>query len=115
MLLDDNIHVELINMGKKNGKDSAESVVSEIVSTGKATDYRANGHSQKTQNNVDYHKYLSGKEVLKALNGNDVVFAHGKGFLFQIKAKADIKRMHSVVITWRHQKNRRNAKNTPDS
>ena len=45
--LDDKIHAELINMGKKAGKDSAEAVVAEIVSTGKATGYRASEHSQK--------------------------------------------------------------------
>ena len=45
--LDDRIHAELINMGNKAGKDSAESLVSEIVSTGKATGYRASEHSQK--------------------------------------------------------------------
>ena len=110
--LDDKIHAELINMGKKAGKDSAEAVVAEIVSTGKATGYRASEHSQKTQDKVDYHKYPSGKEVMKALNGNDVIFADSKGVLFQIKKKSDIDRVHSVVITWRHQKNRRNGEKT---
>ena len=40
---------------------------------------------EKTQNKADYHKYPSGKEVMKALNGNDVIFADSKGVLFQIK------------------------------
>ena len=107
--LDDKIHAELINMGNNAGKDSAESLVSEIVSTGKATGYRASEHSQKTKDKVDYHQYPSGKEIMKSLNGNDVVFADSKGVLFQIKKKSDIKRVHSVVITWKHQKNRRNG------
>ena len=110
--LDDKIHAELIDMGNKAGKDSAESLVSEIVSTGKATGYRASEHSQKTQDKVDYHQYPSGKEIMKSLNGNDVVFADSKGVLFQIKRKSDIKRVHSVVITWKHQKNRRNGEKT---
>ena len=110
--LDDKIHTELIDMGNKAGKDSAESLVSEIVSTGKATGYRASEHSQKTQDKVDYHQYPSGKEIMKSLNGNDVVFADSKGVLFQIKRKSDIKRVHSVVITWKHQKNRRNGEKT---
>ena len=110
--LDDKIHAELIDMGNKAGKDSAESLVSEIVSTGKATGYRASEHSQKTQDKVDYHQYPSGKEIMKSLNGNDVVFADSKGVLFQIKKKSDIKRVHSVVITWKHQKNRRNGEKT---
>ena len=75
-----------------------------IVSTGKATGYNASAHSQRTQANVDCHHYPSGKETMKSLNGNDIAFADKKGVLFQIKKKADIKRVHSVVITWRHQK-----------
>ena len=110
--LDDRIHAELINMGNKAGKDSAESLVSEIVSTGKATGYRASEHSQKTQDKVDYHQYPSGKEIMKSLNGNDVIFADSKGILFQVKKKSDINRVHSVVLTWKHQKNRRNGEKT---
>ena len=91
-------------MGKDSGVDSAKAVVSNIVSTGKSTGYRASEYSQKTQKKVDYYKYPSGKEVMTALNGNDVAFADSKGILFQIKNKKDIKRVHSVVITWRHQK-----------
>ena len=90
-------------MGKESGVDSAEAVVSIIVSTGKSTaGYRASEYSQKTQKKVDYYKYPSGKEVMTTLNGNDVVFADSKGILFQIKNKKDIERVHSVVITWRH-------------
>ena len=85
--LDDKIHAELINMGKKAGRDSAEAVVSNIVSTGKSTGYRASEYSQNTQKKVDYHKYPSGKEVMKSLNGNDVVFADINGVLFQVKTK----------------------------
>jgi len=70
--LDDKIHAELVRMGKDSGVDSAEAVVSNIVSTGKSTGYRASEHSQKTQKKVDYYKYPSGKEVMTALNGNDV-------------------------------------------
>jgi len=107
--LDDKIHAELITMGKKAGRDSAEAVVANIVSTGKSTGYRASEYSQNTQKKVDYHKYPSGKEVMKSLNGNDVIFADNKGVLFQVKTRKDIKRVHSVVITWRHTKNRRNG------
>jgi len=85
--LDDKIHAELITMGKKAGRDSAEAVVANIVSTGKSTGYRASEYSQNTQKKVDYHKYPSGKEVMKSLNGNDVIFADNKGVLFQVKTK----------------------------
>ena len=46
--LDDRIHAELVRMGKESGVlDSAEAVVSNIVSTGKSTGYRASEYSQK--------------------------------------------------------------------
>ena len=70
-------------MCNKASKDSAESVVSEIVSTGKSTGYRASEHSKNTQDKVDYHRYPSGKEVMKALNGNDMAFADKKVFYFK--------------------------------
>ena len=68
---------------------------------------------KKTQDKVDYHHYPSGKEVMKALNGNDIAFADKKGVLFQVKTKKDIKRVHSVVITWRHQKKQKKRRENP--
>ena len=91
-------------MGKDSDVDSAETAVSHIASTGKSAGYRVSEYSQKTQKKVDYYKYPSGKEVMTALNGNDEVFADSKYILIQNKNKQDIKRVHSVVITWRHQK-----------
>ena len=44
---DNRIHAELVHMGKESGVDSAEAVVSNIVSTGKSTGYRASEYSQK--------------------------------------------------------------------
>ena len=63
--LDDEIHAELVRMGKDSDVDSAEAVVSKIVSTGKSTGYSASEYSQKTQKKVDYYKYPSGKEVMQ--------------------------------------------------
>ena len=37
--LDNNFHAELVRMGKGSGVDSAEAVMSNIVSTGKSTGY----------------------------------------------------------------------------
>ena len=46
---------------------------------------------------------------MKAINGLDVVFSDEDGKIFQVKKKADLKRIHAVVITRRHQKNRQNG------
>jgi hypothetical protein len=50
---------------------------------------------------------------MKSLNGNDVVFADINGVLFQVKTKKDIKRVHSVVITWRHKKKQEEWRKKP--
>ena len=61
--LDDRIHAELVRMGKDSRVDSAEAVVSNIVSTGKSIGYRA----------IEYPEYLNSEEIMTALNGNDVI------------------------------------------
>ena len=45
--LDYKIHAELVRMGKEYSVDSAEAVVSNIVSTGKSTGHKASEYSQK--------------------------------------------------------------------
>ena len=68
------IHAELVRMGKDSDVDSAEAVVSNIVSTGKSTGYRASEYPQKHKRKLTmYYKYPSGEEVMTALNGNDVL------------------------------------------
>ena len=91
--LDDKNHAKLVRMGTQSGVDSAEAVVSNIVSSGKPTGYRASESSQKTQKKVDYYKYPSGKEVMTALNGNGVVFAlqTAKVLSFKTRIKKTLK------------------------
>ena len=48
---------------------------------------------------MDYHEYPSGKKVLKAINGSDVIFSDKDGKIFQIRRKSDLKRVHAVVMT----------------
>ena len=83
---------------------SLEEVVSNVIAAGKFLGWRASEHSQTSQDKVDYHKYPSGKEVMKAINGNDVIYTDKKGKLIEIKKKSDLKRVHAVTITFRHQK-----------
>ena len=54
--LDDRIHAESIKQAAKVDKDSLEAVVADIVSSGKATGWRASEHSQTKQDKVDYHE-----------------------------------------------------------
>ena len=40
---------------------------------------------------VDYHEYPSGKKVIKAITGNDVIFSDIDGKLFRIKENQILK------------------------
>ena len=73
------IHAEIINFATEANKDSLEEVVSNIIAAGKFLGWQASEHSQTSQDKVDYHKYPSGKEVTKAINGNDVIYTDKKG------------------------------------
>jgi len=64
----------------------------------------ASEHSQTSQDKVDYNKYQNGKEVMKAINGNDVIYTDKKGKLIEIRKKSDLKKVHALIITFRHQK-----------
>jgi hypothetical protein len=107
--LDASIHAEIIRFAREASKDSLEEVVSNVIAAGKFLGWRASEHSQTSQDKVDYHKYPSGKEVMKAINGNDVIYTDKKGRLIEIKKKSDLKKVHAVIITFRHQKNRQNG------
>ena len=73
---------------------------------GKATRWQASEYSQTKLSTGDYHEYPNKKLVMKASNGLAVIFSDRDGNIFQVKKKADLKKIHAVVITWRHQKNR---------
>ena len=107
--LDDKIHAELLNFAKKSTVNSLEAVIADIATFGKAAGVRVSEHSQTKSDTVDYHEYPSGKQVIKAITGNDTIFSDTDGKIFQIKKKADLKRVHAVVVTWRFQKNRQNG------
>ena len=104
--LNASIHAEIIKFTTEAKKDSLEEVVSNVIAAGKFLGWRASEHSQTSQDKVDYHKYPSGKEVMKAINGNDVIYTDKKGKLIEIKKKSDLKKVHAVTITFWHQKNR---------
>ena len=99
----------MINLGKQAGHNSLEAAVADIATNGKTSGWRASEHSQTKLHEIDYHTYPSGKKVMRSLIGNDAVFSDINGKIFQIKKKSDLDRVHAVVMTWRHQKNRRNG------
>ena len=59
--------------------------MADIATSCKATGWRASEHSQTKLHEMGYHKYPSGKEVMKAINGNDVIFSDKNGIFFRLK------------------------------
>ena len=68
-----------MRFAREASKDSLEVAVSNVIAAGKFLGWRASEHSQTSQDRVDYHKYPGGKEVMKAINGNDVIYTDKKG------------------------------------
>jgi hypothetical protein len=85
--LDNKIHAQIINQINKAAVNSLEAVVANTVSSGKATSWRANKHSQTKVTAVDYHKYPNKKLVMKAINGQAIIFSDKNGRIFQVKKK----------------------------
>ena len=76
---------------------------------GKYLGWQLRKYSQTKQDKVDYHGYLSGKKVMKAVNGNDLKFYDKNGQRIHLKPGSNLKNVHSLVITFRHQKNCQNG------
>ena len=47
--------------------------------------WRENGHSQTKLHELGYHKYPNRKEVMKAINDNDVIFSDKNSIFFRLK------------------------------
>ena len=97
--MDNRIHARLITQAKEVGVNSLEASVADVVTTGKATGWRASEHSQTKLSAVDYHEYPNQKLVMKATNGLDVIFSDKDGKIFKVKKKSGLKKIHAVVIT----------------
>ena len=73
----------MIKLANQAGRNSLEAAVADVATNGKASGWRASEHSQKKSQDVDYHKYPSGKEVMKAINGSDIIFSDMNGKIFR--------------------------------
>ena len=107
--MDTYIHTKIINLAAKANKDSLEEAVSNLIAAEKYLCWQASEHSQTSQEKFEYHNYPSGKEVKKATNGNDVIYTNKEGKLTEIRKKSEFKKVHEVIITFRHQKRRQNG------
>ena len=107
--LDDKIFTELLRMSEKAGRDSLEAVVFNCIASGKPTGPRASKYSQTNQDKVDVHEYPSGKKVIKAWIDCDIKHFDCNTRLLQLKSDSDLEKVQSMIVEWRHQKNRQNG------
>ena len=75
---------------------------------GRFTGFRLAEYGQSTQKAIDFHETPNGNRIMKAFCRHDFVFfdKHGRKVNDPVNQEG---RIHSVTITWRVQKNRRNG------
>ena len=72
-------------------KKSLVEVVSNVIAAGKYLGWWASKHFQTSQDKDEYYKYPSGREIMKAINGNDGIYIDKNGKLIEIRKKTDLK------------------------
>ena len=77
--------------------DFLEDVVSNLIATRKYLGWEASKNSETSQDKVEYHKYLGGREVMKAINGNDVLYTDKKGKPIEVRKRSTLKKVHNRV------------------
>ena len=103
------IFAELKRMADASPADSPEQVVFNMASFGRVTGPRASEYAQKTQTRVEIHEYPSGKKVTKAFLAEDFNFFDKNKRKIKVFNKSSLKRVHSMQVKWRIQKNRQNG------
>ncbi|KAL7523451.1 hypothetical protein ACHAWF_001168, partial [Thalassiosira exigua] len=85
------------------------SLVADLVVLGRYTGHRLAEYGQSTQTKIDYHMLPNGRgKIMKAFMRGDFKFFDASGHEI-IDPVNDLKRIHSITIRWRVQKNRRNG------
>ena len=99
------IYSALLDQANKSPVDSVENVVFDWFTLIRITGLRCAEYAQKTQTNVEEHKYASGKRVVKAFVPSDWKFYNSKGQLITNSREVPKK----LKLTFRIQKNRQNG------
>jgi len=89
--------------------DSEKNLMFNVTCLGCFIGPRVSEYAQKSSKKVDYHKYPSGKNVIKAFTADDFVFFDKFGHTLELPDNSCLDQAHKVRITWRIQKNRRNG------
>jgi len=106
--LDSKIFAEAKRMADEASEDSLEAVCFNAIAVARILGLRRSEHVQTKKDEVDYHEYPSGKKVIKALIGNDIMFKPATSINVVIKRNTLLENLTEAEVTIRHQKNRQN-------
>jgi hypothetical protein len=108
--LDNEIFADLQRRSTANrSPDSVDRLMFNIVALGRIIGPRLSEYAQSKQDEVDMHKYPSGREVVKAFTANDFIFFDADRRRIENLTPESISSVASLRITWRIQKNRQNG------
>ena len=93
-------------MADEASEDSLEAVCFNAIAVARILGLRRSEHVQTKKDEVDYHEYPSGKKVIKALIGNDIMFKSATSINVLIKRNTLLENLTEAEVTIRHQKNR---------
>ena len=91
-------------------QDSFEAVMTDFLIVIQLLGLRVAEYAQTTQNEIDMHKYPSGKRVINALTPLDLIIYNKNNAIINEKNTAnDLTVLKNVKVTFRIQKNRENG------
>ena len=106
--LTDEMAAEIIRIAEESESLSFEAAVGDIVKMARQIGPRAAEFAQTTSKKPDYHKYPSGRRVIKALCANNIKCYTKKGKLIKTPvSNRDL--VEDLSVTWTIQKNRKNG------
>jgi hypothetical protein len=107
--LDSNFFAELLRkLNVSCLPDSEQRTLFDLIALGHYIGPRVSKYAQTTDENVDYHVYPSGKQVIKAFTANDSQFFDKNSQVITELSDTSIEVVDRVLITWRIQKNHQN-------
>ncbi len=107
--LDSDIFTELLCKSNVSWSwDSEHSTLFDLVTIGPYIGPCVSEYAQTSDKNMDYHVYLSGKQVIKAFIASNFTFYDEKSQIIADLSDASFDTVERVRITWRIQKNCQN-------
>lgn len=106
--LSNQVAAEMLRRGQQADPLSLQALMADITKVARKVGPRAGEFTQTTSKRPDYHKYPSGKTVIKSICADWLTFKSKRGNTIRCPVK-NRSRVESVTLKWKIQKNRRNG------